>query len=190
MINVEKLYPGREARKQKRRLLFFFCQGIVNILLCPAFLLLPFILQSFWAFLNAKVVCFFYSPSALPSQNTFCICLPILPLSLFFPFTLRFLIFYLPQVHQMIPLPQHPFLPSLPISAHIIGAVTWLKRGFKAGGSTFPVFHPPVNGERFSQLHGHTLHTETMKKKKKRAAQSIAVEPTHIEDIYTCEHRH
>lgn len=105
--------PRQRGEEAEETGLFFSssssCRCIVNILLCPAFLLLPFILQSFRVFLNAKVLRFFLVPKCIP--KTLSVSVSSYPLSLPLSFTLYFLIFYLPQVHQMIPLPPRSFLP-------------------------------------------------------------------------------
>ena len=147
---------------------FFFslssCPGIVNVLLCPAFPLPPFILQSFLeCFLNAKVVCFFFFFFSTPQVH----ChpqtrsVPVFP-SLFHPTLLDFSI-------------SHIF-PSLHIYFFVLGLGgglgLWLysKRGFSAG----------------KWLHPSWLSSGCMPS---QSQHSAAVEPTHTQAIYTCAQR-
>ena len=122
---------------------FFFslssCPGIVNVLLCPAFPLPPFILQSFLeCFLNAKVVCFFFFFFLLPK----CIAIPKHAPYPSFPhsFTLHFLIFPSPTS-------SHPctyiFLCWGWEGGWVSGFIR--KEVFQqASGCTLPDFHPAV----------------------------------------------
>lgn len=95
-------------------------------------------------FLNAKVVRFFYSPSAFPSQNTFCICvfLPaFVSLSLLFHPTL--LDFLSPTGSpDDTTASTVPFFPPFSIFARKnFSAQSLLKGGFKTSGFTFLVFY-------------------------------------------------
>ena len=146
----ERRYPGREARRKKKLSLFpffffsFLCTGIVNILLCPAFLLLPFKIANFGeCFLMQRWCAVLYSPSAFPSQSTFRIC--VFPPPSLSSFTQHFLILHLPQVRQTIPLPRRAFSPPphthspLPprLCANIFSLLTLFQSGFQPSGSTF-----------------------------------------------------
>lgn len=139
--------PRQRGEEAEETAPFFFlplCRSIVNILLCPASLLLPFILQSFWSVFKCKGTVLFLLPKCIPIPKHFLYRCPPPhltplppPLS---PYTSWFS--YLPQVHQMIPLPQRSFS----LSASRLGTwnflvLTLLQRGFKAARSAFPVFN-------------------------------------------------
>lgn len=113
-----KTLPRQRGEEAEETAPFFFlplCRSIVNILLCPASLLLPFILQSFWRY------CAFSTPQVHSHPKTLSVSVPPPPTPLpppLSPYTSWFS--YLPQVHQMIPLLQRSFC----LSASRLG--TWI----------------------------------------------------------------
>lgn len=89
-----------------------------------------------------EVLCFFYSPSAFPSQNTFCIGAPSPHSSSSSSFTLHFLIFLSPTGSPDDTTAATLLLSFCFPSWHMNFLVlTLLQRGFKAAHSAFPVFN-------------------------------------------------
>lgn len=134
---MERRYPGRGARKQKKQSFsVFFCQGIVNIPLCPAFPLLPFILQSCLSVFKCKDAVLFLTPRVHSRPGA-------LSASVSSPVSL---IFHLPQVSPDDITASTFISPHLPISHSLFFflAVTLFQRHFKETGS---IFHLNIHKE-------------------------------------------